>query len=75
MAEGNYAGGELREVILYPIDLGYGRPIPQRGRPLLAAAPLARQTLEWLQDASRPFGTEIAIEERYPGFVEGVIRV
>ena len=71
----NYAGGELREVILYPIDLGYGRPIPQRGRPLMAAAPLARQTLEWLQAASRPFGTEIAIEERYPGFVEGVIRV
>lgn len=71
----NYSGGELREVILHPIDLGFGRPIPQRGRPLLAAEPIARQTLEWLQQVSRPFGTEIAIEERDKGDLVGVIRV
>ena len=35
---------------------------------------MARQTLQWLQDVSRPFGTEIAIEEAN-GDVVGVIRV
>ena len=58
----NYAGGQLREVLLYPIDMGFGRPIGQRGRPVLAEGPVARETLTWLQDVSRPFGTEINIE-------------
>jgi poly-gamma-glutamate capsule biosynthesis protein CapA/YwtB (metallophosphatase superfamily) len=58
----NYAQGDLKEVLLYPIDMGFGRPIPQRGRPVLAEGQVAQQTLKWLQDASRPFGTEISIE-------------
>ena len=58
----NYARGELREILLYPIDMGYGRPIPQRGRPLLAEGPMAQQTLTWLQEVSRPYGTEITIQ-------------
>ena len=58
----NYAGGDLREIVLYPIDMGYGRPIPQRGRPVLAEGPMAQQTLKWLQDVSRPYGTEITIQ-------------
>ena len=58
----NYAGGELKEVVLHPIDMGYGRPIPQRGRPVLAEGDMARNILKWLQDVSKPYGTEIAIE-------------
>jgi poly-gamma-glutamate synthesis protein (capsule biosynthesis protein) len=58
----NYAGGGLKEVMLYPIDMGFGRPIPQRGRPVLAGGPIAQRTLKWLQDASKPYGTEISIE-------------
>jgi poly-gamma-glutamate synthesis protein (capsule biosynthesis protein) len=58
----NYAQGELKEVLLYPIDMGFGRPISQRGRPVLAEGPVAQQTLKWLQDVSRPFGTEISVE-------------
>ena len=58
----NYASGELKEVVLHPIDMGYGRPIPQRGRPLLAEGDMAQGILKWLQDVSRPYGTEIAIE-------------
>jgi hypothetical protein len=57
-------------VLLYPIDMGFGRPIPQRGRPVLAEGPVAQRTLKWLQDVSRPFGTEISIEEDL-----GVIRL
>ena len=70
----NYAGGDLKEVILHPIDMGFGRPIPQRGRPVLAEEPIARETLTWLQEVSRPFGTEISIEES-EGDLVGVIRV
>ena len=58
----NYRGGDLKEVLLHPIDMGYGRPIAQRGRPVLADSPIAQQTLKWLQDVSRPYGTEISIE-------------
>ncbi|MCH7852565.1 MAG: CapA family protein, partial [Candidatus Marinimicrobia bacterium] len=66
----NYRRGDLKEVLLYPIDMGYGRPIPQRGRPVLAEGELAQQTLTWLQDVSKPFGTEITIDDGV-----GVIRV
>ncbi len=59
----NYAGGTLREVVLHPIDMGFGRPIGQRGRPVLAEGPIAQQTLRWLQDVSKPFSTEISIED------------
>jgi 3-hydroxyacyl-CoA dehydrogenase len=31
-----YEGNALKEITLYPIDMGFGRPIPQRGRPVLA---------------------------------------
>ena len=58
----NYAGGDLEEILLYPIDMGFGRPIAQRGRPVLATGPIAQQTLQWLQDVSRPYGTEISVE-------------
>ena len=58
----NYAKGRLKEVVLHPIDMGFGRPIPQRGRPMLAEGPVAQATLKWLQDVSEPYGTEISIE-------------
>ena len=66
----NYSRGDLKEVQLYPIDMGYGRPIPQRGRPVLSEGEVAQQTLTWLQDVSRPFGTEITIADGV-----GVIRI
>ncbi|MBI4198712.1 MAG: CapA family protein [Chloroflexi bacterium] len=58
----NYEGGKLKEVRIYPIDLGYKLPIPQRGRPLLAQREHGTETLEWLQKLSEPYGTRIAIE-------------
>ncbi len=58
----DYVKGELKEVRLHPIDLGFGRPIPQRGRPVLAEGDVAQTVLTWLQDVSKPFGTKIEIE-------------
>ncbi|MBI3325292.1 MAG: CapA family protein, partial [Nitrospinae bacterium] len=42
--------------------MGFGRPIPQRGRPVLAEGQVAQETLEWLQHVSAPFGTKISID-------------
>jgi poly-gamma-glutamate synthesis protein (capsule biosynthesis protein) len=56
-----YEARTLTEVRLYPIDLGFGHPIPQRGRPVLAQGRVAHETLEWLQEVSAPFGTQISI--------------
>jgi hypothetical protein len=42
--------------------MGHGRPIPQRGRPVMAEGEIAQQTLTWLQEVSKPYGTEITIE-------------
>ena len=58
----NYAGGELKEIVLHPIDMGHGRPIAQRGRPVIAEGDIAQRTLSWLRDVSKPYGTEITIE-------------
>jgi poly-gamma-glutamate synthesis protein (capsule biosynthesis protein) len=56
-----YEANALKEIALYPIDMGFGRPIPQRGRPVLAQGLEARETLQWLQEVSQPYGTEITI--------------
>jgi poly-gamma-glutamate synthesis protein (capsule biosynthesis protein) len=58
----DYEAKGLKEVKLYPIDIGFGRPIPQRGRPMLAEEQVAHDILTWLQTLSEPFGTEIQID-------------
>jgi len=57
-----YRKGALKEISLYPIDLGHSQPMSQRGRPVLAEGPIAQAVLKWLQTASKPYGTEITIE-------------
>src|SRR6185503_11056250 len=58
----HFRGRKLAEVKLYPVDLGYQRPIPQRGRPMLAEGKVAQEILNWLRDLSKPFGTQVEIE-------------
>jgi poly-gamma-glutamate synthesis protein (capsule biosynthesis protein) len=57
-----YKGRKLAEVRLYPVDLGYQRAIPQRGRPMLAEGKVAQEILTWLRDLSKPLGTDIRID-------------
>ena len=66
----DFDGGKLKEIRLFPVDLGFGRPMSQRGRPVLAAPDVAHEILTWLRDVSAPFGTEIEVV----GTV-GVVRV
>ena len=63
VARCEYRGGRLYEITLHPIDLGYGRPRSQRGRPMLADAELGTKILERMQHLSKPFGTAVRIED------------
>lgn len=59
--------GELKELLLHPIELGVAGRDAERGIPRLAFddtahGPQARRILERLQALSREFGTEIEIE-------------
>ncbi len=64
-----FTGGTLKEIRLYPVSLGFGTPMSQRGRPMLADVDVAGEILRWIIDVSAPFGTEIEIEDTV-----GVIR-
>lgn len=52
-----------KEILLYPITLGYGSKRPTRGRPMLADLDLGNEILEHLSKLSTPFGTEIQVEK------------
>lgn len=67
----HFEGGKLKEVRLYPVDLGGARrPISQMGIPMTASTEEAQRILKGVQDYSKPFGTKISIEDNV-----GVIRV
>jgi poly-gamma-glutamate capsule biosynthesis protein CapA/YwtB (metallophosphatase superfamily) len=61
---------KLQEIEIYPVDMGFGRPRSQRGRPMLANRELARTILDRLGHVSASCGTQI---EMIDG--RGVIRV
>ena len=60
-----YQGKQLKEIRLYPVDLGMGLPRSQMGRPVLAMPGDAvnRRVLERFQNMSEPYGTRIEIED------------
>ena len=70
VARCEFEGRQLRQVTLHPIDLGYGRPRSQRGRPMLAGPELGKRVLERMQRLSRPLGTVIEVQDG-----TGVIRL
>jgi poly-gamma-glutamate synthesis protein (capsule biosynthesis protein) len=57
-----FSGGELRELTLHPISLGYGRPRGKRGQPSLASGPESARIIARLATLSRPFGTRIELD-------------
>ncbi|UCD23711.1 MAG: CapA family protein [Gemmatimonadota bacterium] len=61
----------LKEITLYPITLGHGKPRPQRGRPLLADDDTGRRIITKLAEISLPYGVEV---EYVPARNIGVIR-
>ena len=64
-----FKAGELEEVRLHPIDLGYKQPRSQKGRPVMAEGEVAQAVLDNFKQLSSPFGTQIEIQDN-----AGVIR-
>jgi poly-gamma-glutamate synthesis protein (capsule biosynthesis protein) len=57
--------GNLREIKLYPVDLGFGRPRSQRGRPLFAEPELGKKILDRVGRLCEKYGTRIRNLEGY----------
>ncbi len=55
-----FAGGKLKEMKIHPIDQGFGRPRPQRGRPVLAEGEVAERVINRVTRLSQRYGTKIA---------------
>jgi poly-gamma-glutamate capsule biosynthesis protein CapA/YwtB (metallophosphatase superfamily) len=60
----------LKEIELYPVELGFGRPRSQRGRPLLADEKLGKTILDRVSGMSESLGTRV---EQRNGL--GIIRI
>ena len=58
-----FVGKKMTELKLYPISLGYKKPRPQRGWPMLAEPELSRKIIDDLKKFSAPFGTNIEFKD------------
>jgi poly-gamma-glutamate synthesis protein (capsule biosynthesis protein) len=61
-AECVFTGRTLKELRLYPLDLGFGKPRAQRGRPLLARGAAAKTILARVAKLSARYGTTVTVE-------------
>jgi len=64
-----FEGGRLKEMRLYPVELGQDKPRSQRGRPMMAGTEIGERILGKIMDLSKPYGTEITIHDGV-GFLE-----
>jgi poly-gamma-glutamate synthesis protein (capsule biosynthesis protein) len=69
IAVSEFRQGQVSEIKLYPLDLGFTSRFADKGVPRLASPEVARTILERLQRLSQPYGTTISIEQNV-----GVIR-
>jgi len=58
-----FSGKRLVDLKLYPISLGYRRPRPDRGWPMLAGPDLARKIIDDVTKLSAPFGTSVEFRD------------
>ena len=58
-----FLDGELIELALHPITLGFGEPAWVRGRPMLARGELGQKILNDLIERSAPYGTQIDVRD------------
>ena len=56
-----FGENKLKEIRIHPIDQGFGRPRPQRGRPVLAEGEVANRVLERVARLSRRYGTKVEV--------------
>ena len=66
-----FQAGQLAEFRLLPLDLGFDRPLPVRGKPHYADAELRRRIIAQVAELSRPYGTVIRyLESENVGVVD-----
>lgn len=63
LAVSRYAGGEVKEIRLYPVELAESTVSVDRGVPRLASPERGRKILEGLRSLSKPFGTDVQITD------------
>jgi poly-gamma-glutamate capsule biosynthesis protein CapA/YwtB (metallophosphatase superfamily) len=61
---------KVRELLLHPIDLGFGTSWGQRGRPMLADKKVGGEILENLRELSEGLGTKVEISDNV-----GIVRL
>ena len=49
----------VREIRLYPVELGFRRPRSQRGRPLIADSEAGERIIERVARLSKKYGTVV----------------
>jgi poly-gamma-glutamate synthesis protein (capsule biosynthesis protein) len=54
--------GKLKEIRIFPVDAGYGKPRWQQGRPMIAEGDVAKEILDRYQRLSKPLGTRVQIK-------------
>ena len=59
----------VKEINLFPIELGYKLPRSQRGRPVIARQDNKERIIDKLAQLSKPFGTKIEFTENGIGRV------
>lgn len=59
VAECRFNEGALEEVLLHPVELGYGEPLTRSGIPRLAGPGKGQEIIERVAALSRPFGTTV----------------
>ncbi len=70
IAQSRFERGAVSEIRLYPVDLGYGRILTESGIPRIASPEKAQEILRRVQTISKPYGTNIVIENNI-----GIVRV
>jgi poly-gamma-glutamate capsule biosynthesis protein CapA/YwtB (metallophosphatase superfamily) len=54
---------QLKDIKIYPVDMGFGRARAQRGRPVLADAKLGKVILDRVARLSEAYGTRVELHD------------
>jgi hypothetical protein len=54
-----FSNKKLARVEIHPIEQGFARPLPQRGRPMLAQGEVANRVLDRVTRLSQRYGTKV----------------
>jgi poly-gamma-glutamate capsule biosynthesis protein CapA/YwtB (metallophosphatase superfamily) len=68
IVQSTFSNGTTSEIVLYPVDLGYGEKLTKSGIPRLADSKKALEILNRLKTISSPYGTNIEIQNN-TGFI------